>query len=521
MKRVVIVGGGITGLATAHALENATEPCAVKIVEAGSHLGGNLQTVRHNGFIIDAGPDSWVAMKPHATKLAKEVGLGDELIGTRPDTRRVSIVWQRKLYPMPEGLILGVPTEIKPFIESELLGWDGKLRAGLDAIVPARRWRDDDDESIGSFITRRLGSEIAERIAGPLLGGIFAGDPNALSVRACVPQLVEAERAHGSLLRAMRALKEKRKSSGGGGEQSMFISLKRGVGDLVLNVAHKLRDAEVFTQRVASAVERLPDGDARGRWVVETNGGPLFADDVALTLPAHVVAKLVRGVDPTLASMCDSVVYSSAATVFLAYRKFDVRHPLDSVGFLVPRAEGRPILACTFVSSKWDHRAPAGQILIRVFIGGAGNEHMLELDDEELARIARSQLSDLLGIDRPPMFAKIFRFWRSSPQPYVGHLRRMRELLQRTATHPGLHVGGNGYVGSGIPDAIKQGEDIASRIAPLRATSPAKTENGPTKRVVVEEPTRAKDPSDDVGEPGPAGASESRSSKGAELSSSK
>lgn len=472
MKRVVIVGGGITGLATAHALDKAAERSAVTIVEAGEHLGGNLQTIRHNGFIIDAGPDSWVAAKPHATRLAKDVGLGDELIGTRPDTRRVYIVWQRKLYPMPEGLILGVPTEIKPLLDSDLLGWDAKMRAGLDLVVPPRRWKDDDDESIASFVSRRLGAEVAERIAGPLLGGIFAGDPNALSVRACIPQLVEAEREYGSLVVAMRALKEKRREEASGdggigvrGAPSAFLSLKRGVGDLVLNVAHKLRDAEVFTRRRARTLERLPDGDTRGRYVVDTTEGPLYADEVALTVPANIVGPLVHDLDAELAEMCGELEYASAATVFLAYRKFDVRHPLDAAGFLVPRAENRPILACTFVSSKWDHRAPSGQILLRVFIGGAGNDALLQQDDDDLVRIARGQLQDLIGIERAPMFTRVFRFNRSSPQPHVGHIPRVRALLQRAAAHPGLHIGGNGYLGTGIPDAIRQGEEIAERIA--------------------------------------------------------
>jgi len=470
MKRVVIVGGGITGLAAAHALEKGQERCEVQIVEASPNLGGNLVTVRHNGFIIDAGPDSWVASKPHATRLAKDVGLGDELIGTRPDTRRVYIVWQRKLYPMPEGLILGVPTEIKPLVDSELLGWDAKMRAGLDLLVPSRRWKEDDDESIAAFVSRRLGNEVADRIAGPLLGGIFAGDPASLSVRACVPQLVEAERTYGSLVMAMRAVKEKRRAEAAAGESepTAFLSLKRGVGDLVLNVAHRLRDAEVFTSRPARKVDRLPEGDARGRWIVETSGGPLHADEVVLAVPARVAAPLVQDFDRELSAMCGELQYASAATVFLAYRKFDVRHPLDAFGFLVPRAENRPIVSCTFVSSKWDHRAPAGQILLRVFVGGAGNEQLCERDDAELVRIARTQVLDLLDIDRPPMFAKVFRFMHSSPQPYVGHIPRVRRLLERVATHRGLHLGGNGYIGTGIPDAVRQGEEIAARITPLK-----------------------------------------------------
>lgn len=478
MKRVVIVGGGITGLAAAHALEKSEQRCVVRLVEAGPQLGGNLKTVHHNGFVIDGGPDSWVAAKPHATRLAQEVGLGDELIGTRPDAKRVYIVWQRKLHPMPEGLVLGIPTEVKPLVDTDLLGWDAKLRAGLDLLVPPRVWKDENDESIGAFVTRRLGSEIADRIVNPLLGGIFAGDPDALSVRACVPQLVDAEREHGSLIRAMRALKQKRRaqaSSPSGAqrpsrasESSAFLSLKRGVGDLVLHVAHKLRDAEVTTSSVSRRIDRLPDGDPRGRWIVETSRGPLHADELALTVPANIAGPLVRDFDPELSELCGNLDYASVATIFLAYRKFDVRHPLDAVGFLVPRVENRPILACSFVSSKWEHRAPTGQVLLRVFVGGAGHEDVVNRDDDDLVRVAREQLLDLLGIDRPPAFTKIFRFRQSSPQPHVGHIPRVRRLLARAEKHRGLYIGGNGYIGTGIPDAVRQGEEIAARIASLR-----------------------------------------------------
>lgn len=467
MKRVVIVGGGITGLATAHALEKAGAGVHVRLLEAGPRLGGNLVTLRHNGFIIDGGPDSWVATKPHATRLAKEVGLGDELIGTKPDTRKVYIVWQRQLHAMPEGLVLGIPTEWAPFAKTDLLGWDAKLRAALDLVVPQRLYGPGEDESIASFVSRRLGPDISDRIAGPLLGGIFAGTAEALSVRACLPQLVDAEAKYGSLIRAMRELRASRKAQaadGGGGEASAFVSLKRGVGDLVVNVAHRLKYAEVATSRPVLGLAKLPEGDVRGRWALETAEGALYADDVATTLPAHAASRLVRGVDAGLADMFDEVEYVSTATIFLAYRKFDVRHPLDAVGFLVPRAENRPIIACTFVSSKWDHRAPSGQVLLRVFMGGAGNQGVLDRDDDALVRLAREQVLDLLGIDRPPSFSKVFRFDKASPQPTVGHLERMARVHARVATHAGLHVGGNGYVGTGIPDSVKQGEEIAARI---------------------------------------------------------
>lgn len=448
-------------------------------MEAAPRLGGNLATLSHNGFTIDGGPDSWVASKPHATRLAKAVGLGDELIGTRPDTRKVYIVWKKQLHAMPEGLVLGVPTEWRPFAESELFALDTKLRALLEPLIPRKEFKGDDDESIASFVSRRLGSDICERIAGPLLGGIFAGDPESLSARACIPQLVEAEAKYGSLVLAMRALRlarkerpagnhEARQAGSGSYEASAFLSLKRGMGDLVTTVAHRLKDAELTTSSGVQRVSRLPEGDPRGRWAVETTRGVLHADHVALTVPAHASAKMVGGFDPTLASMLGSVGYASTATVFLAYRKYDVRHPLDAVGFLVPKSENRPILACTFVSSKWDHRAPSGQALMRVFIGGAGAEHRLGRDDDALVRLAREQLFDLLGIERPPVFTKVFRFHRASPQPSVGHLARMRKLLDRVATWPGLHVGGNGFIGTGIPDSIKQGEEIAARIAGTR-----------------------------------------------------
>lgn len=471
MKRVVIVGGGITGLATAHALEKSAEPFDVRIVEGARRLGGNLVTLNHNGFTIDGGPDSWVATKPHATRLAKELGLGDELIGTRPDTRKVYIVWKKQLHPMPEGLVLGIPTEWKPFAETDLFGLDTKLRALLEPVVPRKTFRGDEDESIASFITRRLGSDISDRIAGPLLGGIFAGDPESLSVRACVPQLVEAEAKYGSLVKAMRVLRASRKDAAVAGdlEASTFISLKRGIGDLVTYTAHRLKNAELTTERPATGVAL--DTTGRARWVVETARGPIYADHVALTVPAHASSRIVRDLDPTLSSMLGAVGYVSTATVFLAYRKYDVRHPLDGVGFLVPKSENRPLLACTFVSSKWDHRAPSGQALLRVFIGGAGAEHYLQRDDEGLVRMAREQLYDLIGIERPPVFTKVFRFDRASPQPTVGHLARMRDVLARTATWPGLHVGGNGFIGTGIPDSIRQGEEIAERIMESRSVA--------------------------------------------------
>lgn len=472
-RRVAIVGGGLTGLSVAYALSKARESVDVRLFEASSQLGGNIRTIRRNAFVIDAGPDSWVATKPHLTRLAREIGLGDELIGTKPDTRKVYIVWGNQLHPMPEGLVLGVPTMMRPFVETELLTLDAKLRAGLDWLVPKKTFGKDDDESIASFLARRIGPQIGERIAGPLLGGIFAGDPELLSVRACAPQLVAAEDRHGSLIRAMRAEKKARvkasrvEGANGRTNGSTFLSLERGMGDLVVNLVHRLQHVDLATNTPVRSIARRP-GDATslddGRWIVETSKERFVADDVILAIPAHVAARLTHDVDPSTSSLLAGIDYASTATVFFGFREYDVRHPLDSVGFLVPKAEGRPILACTFVSSKWEHRAPAGQVLMRVFIGGASGESLLSYDDADLVRIACKELASLMHITRAPVFSQVFRFDKASPQMHVGHLTRMRRLQERLDALPGLFIGGNGYVGTGMPDAVRQGEEIAARI---------------------------------------------------------
>lgn len=471
MKRVVIVGGGITGIAAAHALERAIARCEVRLVERAAHLGGSVQTIRHNGFTIDAGPDSWSTADSHTTRLAQEVGLGNELIAPRPEAERSYVAWQRHLHPVPADVFLDPAIPLTPLLEGELLGWDAKLRAMLERIVPRRAASapSDDDESIATFVSRRLGAEVAERLADPIFGAALAGDIASLSVHAAAPWLAEAEREQGSVLAAVAAAQQKKtRAAIADTEAASHVSLKRGIGDLVVNVAHKLRDAEVLTSCAARALVRLPPGDARGRWQLETASGPLHADDVVLAVPAYVAADLVEGIDEELASMCRELVYASVVSVFLAYRKFDVRHPLDARGILVPRAENRPLRECSFVSSAWDHRAPAGQLLLRVALGGVGREDVAAESEDALVTIARAQVRDLLGIERPPLFAKVFRFERAIVQPTLGHLGRVQRIVARASTHPGLHVGGGGYREPTIERSVRDGEALAAAVTPLR-----------------------------------------------------
>jgi oxygen-dependent protoporphyrinogen oxidase len=468
LPKVVILGGGITGLSAAHALLRPAGAFEITLVEREERLGGNIRTVRRDGFVLDGGPDSWVTSKPQATALARSLGLEPRFIPTRPENRHVYIAWGGELHPLPEGMVLGIPTEVMPIVRTPLFSWDAKLRMALEPLIPPRAWSGDEDESIGDFVARRLGDEVAQRLAGPLLGGIFAGDASDLSVRAAFPQFVEAEKRHGSLVRAMQALRAARASSSGGGkgEGSMFLSLEGGLGELIDALATKV--ASSVRVRTGVGARRIEKGDAGGFRVTLDDGETLDADDLVIAVPLAATAGLARDLDPVLAAAFDEFHSASTATAFLAYPEGAVPRKLDATGFLVPREMRRPILASTWVSSKWAHRAPPGMVLLRVFFGGATGEAILENDDAELVTLAREELRALMGIEVDPVFAHVFRFTRASPQPKVGHLARVRHATERLARWPGLYVAANGFEGSGIPDCVKYAERAASEILARR-----------------------------------------------------
>lgn len=481
-ERVIVVGGGITGLTTAYALEKAAKDLDIVVLEGGPRLGGNVVTVHHQGFLIDGGPDSWVATKPYATDLARELGLGDELIETLPENRKVYIAHEGRLHPMPEGVMLGVPTEVAPIVASELFTWDAKLRMALELIVPRHDWLEGEDETVGAFLTRRFGDQLADRLAGPLLGGIFAGEADQISIRAAFPQLVAAEKTYGSLILAMRAQLAARKKSAAersekgakkgakkGVPGSTFLSLKRGMGDLVLNLAHRI-NAEVRVNAKVSAITRTEADDPRGRFRVFARGaGRLFADHVVFTGPAYAARATLPSVDADFDEALSGFDYSSTATVFLAYKRKDIDHPLDAAGYIVPRSAGRTALASTWVGSKWEHRVPSGQALLRVFFGGDGRESLLKKTEAELAELAERELQAFLPIKGRPLFSRVFRYEKASPQPRLGHLGRMKNLKAILARTPGLYLAGNGYDGIGIPECIRQAREIALAIQKSRA----------------------------------------------------
>ena len=473
-RRIVIVGGGITGLAAAHAvLARARElqrTVSVTVLESSGRFGGNLVTERVDGFLLDGGPDSWVASKPQASALARELGLGDALIGTNPATRRFYVAHRGRLHVVPEGLVLGVPTKLGPLVRTNLFSWPAKLRMAIEPLIPARRagkgGAAGEDESIADFARRRLGREAAELLVAPLLGGISAGDASDISVRSAFPQLVAMEREHGSLVRGMLAarraarLAQEAVSPGGGpAAGSAFVSLPGGMGQLVDALVERLRSSGADL-RLRAPVRRL--GRAGEAWVLELEGGGgvAMADAVLLAVPAYAAARVTGLLDDALGARLAAFRASSTATVFLGYRRAEVAHPLDGVGFVVPRSAGQPVLAGTWVSSKWAHRAPQGHALVRVFFGGPAAEPLLRGEDDALVHGARAALRDLMGIEAEPVLARVFRFERASPQMRIGHARAVAELQACLAgTLAGVHIAGGGYEGIGIPDCIRQGTE--------------------------------------------------------------
>jgi len=461
--RVVVVGGGITGLSCAFALKE--RGIDVVVLEGASRIGGNIKTTREKGFVMDHGPDSWVSMKPHATKLAKTLGLGDQLIETIPANRRVYVMNDRgekhELEPLPEGLMLGVPTQIWPMVKTPLLSWRGKIRAAFDLFKPYgyhKQVGEGGDESVAQFIERRVGREVLDRIAGPLLGGLFTGNVDDLSLQATFPQLIAMEEK-GGLIRGGRAMAPKKKPGAPAG--SPFTSLRGGVQGLVDALGERLREVVRLDTKV-KRIARLPNGDTRGKYAVEIEGRDAeIADHVVLAGPARIAATLVEDLDSKLARDLATIPYGSSAVVFLAFNTSDVPRALDATGYLVPSSLGRAAAACTWVSSKWPGRAPEGQQLIRVFFGA----RHVDRDDANLVDLAREELRASIGVEVAPLLTHVSRFLEASPQPRVGHPARMKEIRAQLAAIGGLHVAGSAYDGVGMADCIRQAESIAEAIA--------------------------------------------------------
>jgi oxygen-dependent protoporphyrinogen oxidase len=445
---VVIIGGGMAGLATAYELTRRNVDFV--LLEAGPRAGGVVLSEDIDGYTIDAGPDALLAQKPEGLRLCEEVGLAERLINTKPP-RLAFIQRDGQLHPLPASSVLGVPTRVGPFIRTHLFSWAGKMRMGAEVFVPPKR--DEVDESIGDFMRRRFGEEAATYLAEPLLAGIHAGDVDRLSVRSLFPRFVEAERAHGSLLRAFRQQRRPPSSEGA------FRSLPGGLSELVHAAVSRLREGSV---RLNTPVARVSEDS--GRFVVEARDGERFSPSaVVLATPAYATSRLVASLDAELARLCGEIPYSSTATVALAFRRDAVRHPLNGSGFVVPRVEKSGIMAATWLSSKWEHRAPAGHVLLRTFVGGGRDPRAFELSDGEIIARSVGALHPLLGITGEPELARVYRWERASAQHEVGHIARLGTIERVLSHHPGLFVTGSGFRGVGIPDCVADGRATAAQ----------------------------------------------------------
>jgi oxygen-dependent protoporphyrinogen oxidase len=447
MARVVVVGGGISGLTAAHSLR--ARGVDVVVYEATANVGGNVRTLEKQGFLIDEGPDSWVVTKPFATELARELGLGDRLIVTLPANRKVYVRTRGGLVLLPDGMMLGIPTRIWPLVTTPLLSVRGKLRAGLDLVLPIQR--DLEDESLGGFVERRLGREVLDNLAGPLLGGLFTGDARTLSLRGTFPQLAELEK-EGGLIRG--ALKQARKRATSE-KPSAFTTLRGGVGELIATLSERLGSTVVRETRVQRIVK---EGD---RFRIERDGGIEHAEHVVLAGPAHSSGKLAAEVSPELARELGEIPYGSSCTVFVAYERHQIDHPLDATGYLVPSRFRDRAMASTWISSKWPHRAPQGTALLRVFFGA----EEVDKSEAELVELARAELRSTLKITAEPLITHVGRFRKASPQPQVGHPAKLRRIKALCESIGGLHLAGSAYDGVGLGDCVRQAQAIAARIA--------------------------------------------------------
>ncbi|WP_134701478.1 protoporphyrinogen oxidase [Ammoniphilus sp. YIM 78166] len=464
-QHVLVVGGGITGLTVAYYIQKQMKeeelPLTITLAEKSERLGGKIQTERHDGFVIEKGPDSFLARKPAIIDLSLELGLEEKMVGTNPAAKKNFILHRNQLHLMPPGLILGIPTQMAPFVKTGLISPLGKVRAAMDLVIPARK--EESDESLGGFLQRRLGREVAENIAEPLLSGIYAGDTQALSLSATFPQFQAIERKYGSIIKGMLF---SRKAGGAAPlpklnlppavKNSMFLSYQGGLETLVDSLQEAMTDVNILTNHGVKSIT------SQGRhYQVEMENGKLMeVDSVVLAAPAYAAMHMLRDLEEI--SALAETRYVSVANVVMAFERKDIQHPLDASGFVVPHKEGKNITASTWTSSKWPLTTPDNKVLIRSYVGHSRNQTFKQYTDEELVDRVSKDLRDIMGLDAKPIFSRVTRWHESMPQYRVGHLERLQKVRKELKMkRPGIFLAGAGYEGVGIPDCIQQGKNAA------------------------------------------------------------
>ena len=462
--KIAIIGGGISGLSAAYRLERARREGAdvsYTLFESSDRLGGVMRTERTEGCLIEAGPDSFLSEKQSAAELCRELGIADQLVGSNDAHRRTYILVKGRLVEMPDGLQFMVPTKLWPTITTPLFSLGTKLRMAREFFASPHT--SNGDESAAAFVERHFGPEVVDRLADPLLAGVYGGSAERLSVRAVLPRFLDMEANYGSLSRAMLAAMKKR-APAANGPRPIFTSMKDGMQQLVDAVAARLDGDSI---RLGARIKAVGREDAGWIVLLQDSTAERF-DRVIVATPAYVAGTLLRTVESRLANLLGATHYSSSLTVALGYARagYDGRGAKreDGFGFLVPRSEGKRLLACTFVHNKFPHRAPEDRLLLRVFLGGAHDAEVLQIPDEEILRTVQVELRQILGLTAEPLFSRIYRWERSMAQYEVGHLERVAEVERLRATVPGLALAGNAYRGIGVPDCVRSGIDAATEV---------------------------------------------------------
>ena len=480
MPQVAIVGGGISGLAAAYFLEKraaeAGMDMAIDLIESRERLGGVIVSERSEGFLVEGGPDSFLAQKPAAIDLCRALGLAGELIPSNDQQRKTYILQNGRLKALPDGLMFLLPTKVAPILHSELFSFAGKMRLAISPLLMPRRV--EGDISVADFVTERLGREVFERLAEPLLSAVYGADVATLSARAVLPRVLEMEQKYGSLWKAVRAVKKGARAAGrspgraaessaregaAAPPSSLFVSLREGIGQLAEALRKSLKRTQFVTGMEINRV-RLTDpvGDSHAGYSLEATSGEGTAQAVILCTPAHAAAKLVASLDPNLSAKLAGIPYHSTLTVSLGFEQDAIRRPLDGFGFVVPRGEGKRMVACTWVSTKYAFRCPPGRVLVRAFLGGARDESVVNEDQRTVLDTVLRELDELLGVRSAPVFTRTYRWPGAMPQYNVGHPVRVQEIWRLLERHPGLYLAGNAYKGIGIPDCIDSASQAAA-----------------------------------------------------------
>ena len=462
-RSVIIIGAGISGLTAAYRLNKIKSESGldfnITVVEKSDYVGGTIHTEYVDGFVIEAGPDCFFAEKPYAGMLIKELGISERLIGTNNKNQGTYVLWHNKLHKLPDGVVLMIPTKFTPFVTSSLFSIYGKIRMGMELFIPRRT--DGIDESLSEFTIRRLGREALERIAEPLVAGVHAGDPDTMSVKSSFPRFVDMEQKYGSLIKGMLKVRGKMKRRETEGSNSMFMTMKGGLRELIDAIVQQSPGVVFKRGKKATSVRRVDD---KSYAVILSDGEQLIANSVILATPAYVSAGLISSISNELSELLLSVPYVSTATISLAYKKERFTHPLKGFGFVVPKKENRHIMAVTWTSSKFFNRSPDDAVLIRCFIGGAMNQKLVFQSDDEIIKLVKADLKEIMSIKEEPLFSRIYRWDRAMPQYTIGHESRIKAIEQIVKGLKNIQLCGSAYHGIGISDCINSGNIAAQNI---------------------------------------------------------